>query len=69
MPAIEDYWKTRNQENPHGCSKKLSRVVKIWDECKKGLNGSMPTANKIGYGDKRDALNASMVHFNLKHSY
>ncbi len=69
MPAIEEYWGTRSKKNPHGCPEKLKRVVKIWDECKQGLNGSMPTANKIGYADRRDDLNASMEHYGLRHSY
>lgn len=69
MPAVEAYEKTVTPGNPFGCKEKLKKVVKIYDECKKGLNGSMPSANKIGYGHVRDKLNEAMSHHGLQHSY
>ena len=69
MPAVEAYKKTITPGNPFGCKETLKKVVKIYDECKQGLNGAMPSANKIGYGDLRDHMNNAMAHYNLKHSY
>lgn len=69
MPAVEAYEKTVTPGNPFGCKEKLEKVVKIYDECKKGLNGSMPTANKIGYSHIRNTMIDAMAHYNLKHSY
>lgn len=69
MPAINDYKETITKEKPYGCSEKLQKVVKIHDECQKGLGARMPSANKIGYGDIRDQMNNAMAHYGLRHSY
>jgi hypothetical protein len=69
MPAIEAYEKTVTSGKPFGCKTTLQKVVKIYDECKKGLNGSMPSANKIGYGHIRDKMNEAMAYHDLTHSY
>lgn len=63
LPAIEAYWATRDAKQPHGCPVALKRLNDFYENFKEKNQRSMPSANKLGYADKRESINASIKFY------